>query len=188
MARHRFEIYPVSQPRPLSEKGTPRGQRPVAAVSLPRHPPLSPPIRGSANKTGPAPRSLWVGLRVEIRGGSDAPCGRKRRPKSGRRLSPAGRRSPLAAILSWRLDRRDCMEPAEARRTSAHAADCDYARLRAAIVRTCSAASRFRALRAPRPRRDGATLTRPPRARGMAIVGASRNHEREHTHGTRGRP
>ena len=74
------------------------------------------------------PRSPWVGLRVDSRGGSDAPCGRKPRRKPGRRLSPAGRRSPLAAIRSWRMNLRDCIEPTGARGTSAHAADCDCAR------------------------------------------------------------
>lgn len=43
-------------------------------MSLPTHPTLSPILCGSAKKTGPAPRSLWVGLWVEIRGGSDAPA------------------------------------------------------------------------------------------------------------------
>jgi hypothetical protein len=68
--------------RPESEKGTRRGQRPTAAMSLPTHPPLSPLIRISANKIGPAPRSLWVGLRVEIRGGSDAPSAGECRPSA----------------------------------------------------------------------------------------------------------
>ena len=56
-----------------------------------------------------------------------------------------------------------------------------------AIVRACSTASRFRALRAPRRASTAAPLTRPPRAQGMATIGASGNHEREHEI-TPGRP
>ena len=39
--------------------------------------------------------------------GGATPLRSKRRPKSGRRLSLRGRRSPLAAIRSWRVDPRD---------------------------------------------------------------------------------
>jgi hypothetical protein len=70
------------------------------------------------------PRDLWVGLRVDSRGGSDAPRGRKRRRKSGRRLSPAG--TSLPPRRSSQLE----SGPARprARETSVHAADCDCAR------------------------------------------------------------
>ena len=109
----------------------------------------------------------WVGFRVEMRGGSDAPAGGKRRPKLGRRLSPAGRRSPLIASES------------EAVRLKLHHRQLGRIRwwhrsLRPSIVRACSATSRFRALRAPRWQAGSATLTSLPRAPFGAIVGASR--------------
>jgi hypothetical protein len=84
----------VSEVAARVKEGTRRGQRPVSAMSLPAHPAVSPATCSFANKTGPAPRSLWVGLRVDSRGGSDAPYRRKRRPNSGRRLSPAGTSLP----------------------------------------------------------------------------------------------
>ncbi len=102
-------LYPAhSDDRPF-ESGTLRGQRKVSPMSLSTHPALSPSISVPAKKTGPSPRPLWVDLRVDSRGGSDAPCGRKRRPRPdrpGRRSSPAGRRSPLVTIRDWRRDLR----------------------------------------------------------------------------------
>ena len=48
----------------------------------------------SGQRNQPLPRSLWVGLRIDSRGGSDAPGRRNRRSNSGRRLSPAGTSLP----------------------------------------------------------------------------------------------
>jgi hypothetical protein len=56
------------------ESRTARGQRPVSAKSLLTHPALSPLIGQFRQQHRPAPRSLWVGLRVDSRGGSDAPA------------------------------------------------------------------------------------------------------------------
>jgi hypothetical protein len=84
--------------RRASPTGTARGQRSVSTMSLPTHPTVSLLDRNSANKIGLALRSHWVDPRVEIRGGSDAPSAGKRRPRLGRRLSPAGRRSPLVQL------------------------------------------------------------------------------------------
>ena len=109
-------------------EGTRRGQRPVSAMSLPTHPALSPAICSFTNKTGPAPRSLWVGLRVGSQGGSDAPCGRKRRRKSGRRLSPAGTSLPPRSNSHSVNGRAPLHEVGGARRASAYAGDCDCAR------------------------------------------------------------
>ena len=122
---------PVSgaQRRRRVESGTRRGQRPVSAMSLPTHPTLSPAICSFANKTGPAPRSLWVGLRVDSRGGSDAPCGRKRRPKPGRRLSPAG--TSLPPRSNSQLESRTCATASsrpEPEERQPMLRDCDCAR------------------------------------------------------------
>ena len=59
---------------------------------------------------------------VDSRGGSDAPCGRKRRPNSGRRLSPAGTSLPPRSNSQLENGRAGCTESAGARGTSAHAA------------------------------------------------------------------
>ena len=108
--------YPAhNDDRPL-ESGTPRGQRPVSALSLPTHPALSPANCSFANKAGPAPRSLWVGLRIDSRGGSDAPCGRNVDPSPGRRLSPAGTSLPPRSKFS--VGEWTCATPSSTRNVS----------------------------------------------------------------------
>lgn len=84
----------------------------------------------STKSAQPGPRSGSTSGSRNEGGATPLPPGR-RRPKLGRRLSPAGRRSPLAAVRR------------QSRRTpSIGAADCYHARSEPASVRACSAASR----------------------------------------------
>jgi hypothetical protein len=87
--------------------------------------PVSPLCRRDPTAQQPAPRSIWVGLRVEALGGSTA-----LRLTSTQVLSmfvPCGGVAPLVAIRSWRMDLRDCMEQAE-REEGQRDADCGCAR------------------------------------------------------------
>jgi hypothetical protein len=130
----------------------------------------APVLAGVAEASVQGRRALgeWRARRcVGVARGSDAPSGGGRRPNAGRRLSFLGRRSHSAMF---------CRRRPESRARS----------LRRKIVRACSAASRFRALRAPRPRRNAATLTRPARAKTWQL--SEREPDRCEHAPTRGRP
>ena len=91
-----------------------------------------------------------------------------------------GRRSPLAAIRSWRTDLRDCMESAGARGNVSPC--CATVTALAPTRDRAGVLGRVKVPRAPRAAAStpAATLTPPPRARRRATIGASRNHERGH--------
>jgi hypothetical protein len=118
---------------------------------VPPHAPRAVPTHWPVLPTTPACSAFALGRPSgRLTRGERRPCGRKRRPKPGRRLSNVGRRSPSlqAAVENEpaRLHR-----VAGVRRTSAPCCATVTALAPIAIVRACSAASRFRALRAPRP-------------------------------------
>ena len=88
-------VYPAHNDDRPFESGTPRGQRPVLG-DVPPHTPHAVPgyFAVSPTKTGPATARSLGRPSGRLTRGSDAPCGRKRRPKLGRRLSPAGTSLP----------------------------------------------------------------------------------------------
>jgi hypothetical protein len=158
-------------------EGTGRGQRPVSAMSLSTHPALSPAICSFANKTGPAPRSLWVGLRVDSRGGSDAMRSKASTEAWSTRV-PCGDVAPpsqQSAVGAWTL------VTAWSRRSSRNvSSQCATVTALAPTRDPTGVLGRVKVPRASRAAATigAATLTRPPRAQGMATIGASRNHER----------